>query len=145
MPNRIVQCNLARCWDVQHLLHKHMAELNASICAVSEPRNIPKLPQWFGSGNGLAAVYWSRTDPSQVCRLVWKFRNCVVVEFLGIFVVSCYISPNSSRADFLSFIDDLEMTVGQLGGRTLVCGDFNAKSTQWGCASSNPRGLLIEE
>lgn len=88
MPSRIVQCNLARCWDAQHLLHKHMVELDASICAVSEPLNIPNSPQWFGSGNRLAAIYWRRTDLSQTCRLVWRLKNCVVVEYLWCLVTS---------------------------------------------------------
>lgn len=41
--------------------------------------------------------------------------------------MSCYISPNSGRTDFLSFLDDLEM-VGRLGGVTLRCAGTSTRS-----------------
>jgi len=69
----------------------------------------------------------------------------VVVEWAGVRVVSCYISPNAPHAEFLEFVDDLEAVVHQLEGCIIVGGDFNSKSTLWGCARINARRGIIEE
>lgn len=71
MPEKVIlQCNLARCWNAQHILAKHVEELGVGICAVSEPRHIPDSPYWYGSNNGLAAIFWKKVDPADKCRLI---------------------------------------------------------------------------
>jgi len=103
----LIQCNLARCRDAQHLLEKQTRELNAGICAISEPRCIPDSSLWYGSDNGLAAIYWKQSDFARTCSLILKRRNFVVAEYGGIYIILCYISPNVDRTTFLEFVDDL--------------------------------------
>jgi len=104
-----------------------MGELGAQVCAISEPRVVPISPYWYGSKNGLAAIYWARTDPTGNCKLIRRLKDSVVVEFKGIRIISCYISPNVARADFQDCLDDLGIEIRRAGGRVLLCGDFNAK------------------
>lgn len=70
----ILQCDLARSWDAQHLLAKHLEELQVNICLISEPRNVPDSPRWFSSDNGLAAIHWGCSMNSEKCKLVAKKR-----------------------------------------------------------------------
>lgn len=146
MPNKtILQCNIGRSWDAQHLLAKYMEKLNVGICAVSEPRHVPSSPFWFSSDNGLAAIHWRRCGTHEVCRKILGCRDMVAVEWSGVYVVACYISPNVPHTEFLEFVDDLDAVIGCLGGRTIVCGDFNSKSLLWGCSHTNNRGRILEE
>lgn len=144
MP-RLIQCNLARCWQAQHLLDKQVKELGAQICAISEPRRVPKSQFWLKSKDGLAAVRWEKDKAGNICKLVQRARKFVAVKYLDIYVVSCYLSPNIDRADVQDALDELRDLIVQLGHRVVVCGDFNGKSTEWGNSFTCPRGRLIEE
>ncbi|KMQ88867.1 reverse transcriptase [Lasius niger] len=62
-----------------------------------------------------------------------------------IHIISCYISPNATRSEFLSFLDELGLSVRILESRILIGGDFNSKSTLWGSPFTNSRGELLEE
>ncbi|XP_029177649.1 uncharacterized protein LOC114945560 [Nylanderia fulva] len=50
-----------------------------------------------------------------------------------------------SREEFLTFLDELSVAIRILGGRTLICGDFNAKSSQWGSRNTDRRDELVDE
>lgn len=141
----ILQYNLARSWNALHLLARHVEELDVGVCAVSEPRHVPDSPYWFGSDNGLAVIFWRKTNPGDKCRMVLKCRDFVVVEYAGVYVIACYISPNAPHQDFLTFLDDLGAVVRQLEKKVMICGDFNFKSVFWGCTHTDVRGRLLEE
>lgn len=141
---KVIQCNLARCWDAQHLLSKQMQELEIGVCVISEPRTIPCSPFWMGSQNGLAAIVWDNTKIN-MCRHLETQRDYVVAECGGIRVISCYISPNIDRSEVLECLDRLSDTIRGLDGRVMICGDMNAKSTLWNCTYTCSRGKLIEE
>ncbi|KAE9533974.1 hypothetical protein AGLY_008710 [Aphis glycines] len=64
----------------------------------------------------------------------------------GVFVCSCYWRPGSTLAEFTTFLENLGDQVKTRGDeKILVCGDFNAWSTEWGSRVSNPRGLLLSD
>lgn len=60
-------------------------------------------------------------------------------------LVSCYVSPNSVRGEFSNFLTELREAVRSLGGRVIVCGDFNSKSKLWGARITDRRGILVED
>ncbi|XP_029176056.1 uncharacterized protein LOC114944331 [Nylanderia fulva] len=122
-----------------------MIELDISICAISEPRNIPESTYWFGSNNGLAAIHWRPTNAAQVCSQVYRAQDFVVAKHGGINVIACYISPNCNNESFLTFLEELGVAIRFLDGRTLICGDFNSKSTQWGSPRTDRRGEWVGE
>ncbi|KMQ81570.1 reverse transcriptase [Lasius niger] len=47
-------------------------------------------------------------------------------------------------ADFLEFLEELSGTVRALGGKIILCGDFNSKSTLWGSPITDARGDEVE-
>lgn len=142
---KLLQCNLLNSWRTQDLFEQNVIELSAGVCAVSEPRHIPDSPFWFSSTNRLAAIFWRTEGVPQACTLVKRAQDFVAVKCGDIKIVSCYISPNASRGNFLSFLDNLGELVRSSGGRTIICGDFNSKSTLWGSPATNPRGKSVEE
>lgn len=144
MP-KILQCNLARCWQAQHLLNKQVKELEAQICAISEPKRVPRSQSWFKSEDGLAAILWEKDEVRRMCRLVRRAKNFVAVKFQDLHVVSCYLSPNIDRAEVQDALDELRDLIVELEQRVIICGDFNGKSIEWGNSFTCSRGRLIEE
>lgn len=145
MTNKVLQCNLGRSRDAQDLLIRQTQKLGIEVCVISEPSRIPESAGWFCSEDGLAAIYSRDINISRRCRLVKRARKFVIVEWGDILLVSAYISPNSDRSEFLSFLDDLGAEVHTLVNRILICGDFNSKSTHWGNGRTDTRGSLVEE
>ncbi|CAH2227082.1 jg25023, partial [Pararge aegeria aegeria] len=59
-------------------------------------------------------------------------------------IVGLYFSPNRTLAEFEDFLDSVSEAVRRHnGGRTLVLGDFNAKSQAWGSPTSDGRGRAV--
>ncbi|GFU66258.1 RNA-directed DNA polymerase from mobile element jockey [Trichonephila clavipes] len=54
-------------------------------------------------------------------------------------LASIYIPPTTNPATAIS---DLEV-IFSLGHSSILCGDYNAHHTDWGCISNNQRGLLL--
>lgn len=144
MP-KLLQCNIARCWQAQHLLIKQVNEMGAQVCLVSEPIRVPKNPYWFKSNNGLAAVFWSNPRPGDSCRLVHKANNFVAVKFNEYYIISCYLPPSLNRADVQDTLDELRDLISNLGQKVVIGGDFNGKSLLWGNSHTCSRGYLLEE
>ena len=54
------------------------------------------------------------------------------VEVAGVRVYSCYFSPNDPFEVFETQILLLEKSLSEAVGRSLIGGDFNSKSPEWG-------------
>lgn len=122
-----------------------MLELQATLCAVAEPRTIPDTPFWYSSTNKRAAIRWFPRGSVQTCRLVYRARDFVVATMGEYNIISCYISPNASNVDFQTFLDEIGVALLNLPGKTVICGDFNAKSRLWGSPRTDLRGEYVEE
>lgn len=69
----------------------------------------------------------------------------MVVEVAGIWVVSTYVSLNSSRAEYQDMLAELEDIVRfRDHKRTIIAGDFNARAAAWDPRGINNRGQLVE-
>lgn len=102
-------------------------------------------PHWFSSLNKLAAVYWRPQKVNNAVILASRGRHYVAVKFKEFSIVACYISPNSSRFEFLEFLDETGDAVRTIGSRIIVAGDFNSKSTLWGSRRTDDRGAALED
>ena len=60
-------------------------------------------------------------------------------------VYSCYFSPNDPFEIFETQILLLEESLREASGRTLIAGDCNSKSPEWGEARLDRRGILVGE
>ena len=67
------------------------------------------------------------------------------MEVAGVRVYSCYFSPNDPFEIFESQILLLEESLKEACGRSLIVGDFNSKSPEWGESRLDRRGLLVGE
>ena len=58
---------------------------------------------------------------------------------------SCYFSPNDPFEIFETQILHLEESLREASGQSLIAGDFNSKSSKWGEARLDRRGILVGE
>lgn len=69
----------------------------------------------------------------------------MVVEIEGVWLISTYISPNSTRAEYCDALSELEKIVRlRSSRRTIIAGDFNARAAAWDPYGINNRGHLVE-
>lgn len=115
---------------------------------MAEPPKAQESEHRFNSLDGRAAVLWRPNGlrHGQRCTLIRKGRTFVVVEIDGIWVVSYYVLPNSTRGEYLESLDELgEVVHTRNNTRTIVGGDFNARSGTWDPFGINNKCQLIEE
>ena len=67
------------------------------------------------------------------------------MEVAGVRVYSCYFSPNDPFEIFETQILLLEESLRKASGRSLIAGDFNSKSPEWGEARLDRLGILVGE
>ena len=72
---------------------------------------------------------------------VWFFW----VEVAGLRVYRCYFSPSDLFEIFETQILPLEESLRESSGWSLIAGDFNSKSPEWGEARLDRRGILVGE
>ena len=67
------------------------------------------------------------------------------MELAGVRVYTYYFSPNDSFEIFETQILLLEESLREASRRSLIAGDFNSKSPEWGEARVDRRGILDGE
>lgn len=124
-----------------------MIEKGVSLAIISEPPfNLLSSSTCFMSSDSTAGILWRpESDENWKCRHLDCGKGFVTVKFSNVNIVSCYNSPNTNINVFARFLDSLNDTVTMLTSLTLICGDFNARSTLWGSPTTNRRGELVEQ
>ncbi|XP_032670983.1 uncharacterized protein LOC116844027 [Odontomachus brunneus] len=146
MKLRLIQVNLNKSWPPYDLLGYHMVENVIALAILSEPpRRRPDAVEWLVSRSGSAAILWRSSHLLRTCTLARQGRDFVAARVGRITVVSCYISPNTTKGQYLEFLDKLGDLIGDVGARILVGRDFNARSASWDSRVTNISGILIEE
>ncbi|XP_046481057.1 uncharacterized protein [Neodiprion pinetum] len=140
----ILQVNLNRSRAAQDLLTQTAAAHGAGILIVSEPSSAGKQGSWLVDRKGDAAIAATNNLPGTLT-LEGRGEGFVWARTSGLTIFSCYFSPNVAPVDFEAQLDELESCVRAAGGKTLVSGDFNAKSPSWGSARLNERGQAVAE
>ena len=69
----------------------------------------------------------------------------VWVKVAGVWVYSCYFSPNDPSEVFEAQILLLEESLSEAVERILIGGDFNNKSPEWRKARLDRRGILVSK
>ncbi|XP_078051359.1 uncharacterized protein LOC144477508 [Augochlora pura] len=131
---------------VQELMSQTAVEMGAEVVVISEPWKT--LPTWHIDPLGKAAVWVTERGARAVkkIRAVGCKDGAVAVELDDTYVVSCYYSPNIPFCTYEERLDELQELLMECDlDRTLVMGDFNAKSPAWGSTRSDKRGLAALE
>jgi len=141
---RVVQINLNHDWAAQDVLTQHVAEYRIDLACVSEPVSVPRNSRWLSSLNKQAAIFIGSERLRNKCIPIQVNNNFVVARCEWFHIISVYISPNDSEPIFNAVLDEISETVCNIGGRCIISGDFNAKSSLWGSPVTNRRGSIVE-
>lgn len=142
MEYNFLQLNIKRSWAAKSLLDQNMAENNLAIAIISEPPQIKESGDWLISKDGLAAIHWNQDLTT--CVLVEKGIDYVIVEMMGVHIVSYYGSPNKKAREFEASLLRLQGSLNKhRNARILLAGDFNARSEVWEDKKNNVRGQIL--
>ncbi|XP_061719325.1 uncharacterized protein LOC133526648 [Cydia pomonella] len=151
MATRVLQANLNRCARAQDLFFQSLAQWRIGVAVVAEPYSIPPREDWVGDLVGsVARVVRTATGGLPLTNVI-RGRGYVGALCGETFYIATYFAPNRQRrrrrlVEFEQFLDELGARVAQLHPRpVIVAGDFNAKSTAWGCPLTDARGATLEE
>ncbi|XP_024889723.1 uncharacterized protein LOC112466071 [Temnothorax curvispinosus] len=144
---KVLQANLNRCRAAQDLFLQSMAKRGSGLGIVAEPYRVPNNhPCWASSRCGLAAVTWRQTACPEPCTKLVAGEGYVAVKWGQVVVISAYVSPNRSRAEFWDILNQIGMCLTRFGPAPIVvAGDLNAKSALWGSPVTNAWGSEVED
>lgn len=143
-PRLLLQANLNHCRAAQDMMSQVLAEWGVGLAVAAEPYRVPDHPHWVGDADGLVATVWGGGDGSPPFSLLERGRGFVAVDWGGVAVVGCYISPRSGHAAFEQYLAEVAACVQRCAARpVLVLGDFNAKSVAWGSPRTSVRGGIL--
>jgi len=118
----------------QDLLRQRAAEEKVDIALVSDPHVVPSDDcSWLACCGTRKADIWLASDEVTVTE-VHREPEFVSARLNGVYVISCYASPNRTAAEFYDFLQrvgDHVRTIGH-GVPVIVAGDLNARSAVWG-------------
>lgn len=145
MALKVLQANINHCTTAQDMLMQYRAEWGANIAVVSEPYWVPDGRQdWVADQKGLVVIIVSGG-----LQLEMKARGdgfvvakCGEILLAGVY---CPPPPNGTVTSLEACLDRLGIILQRLTLPTLVCGDFNAKSTAWGSPATDVRGEVVLE
>ncbi|XP_008554036.1 uncharacterized protein LOC103575846 [Microplitis demolitor] len=138
-----LQINLQRSWTAQTLFHQYIVERNIDVCILSEQHSDLPTTKWIADSTVVAAIWITNPNISVLNSgnedgFVW-----VKTPFHTVF--SCYLSPNEGPDIFRHKLAKLEDAVRETEGESIIAGDFNAKSVDWGMSSSDSRGDAVSD
>lgn len=124
-----------------------MAELGIGLAIAAEQHRIPSgHSQWAGSLDGTVACVWRCAGDEVTCSPLGSGDNFVAVSLEDVVVVGVYFLPRLNREDLEAGLDRVgDFISARLPAPILLAGDFNAKSTLWGCTRPNYKGRILED
>lgn len=140
---KFIQLNTNHCAAAHDLLVQTICEWEIDVAIVSEQyKNLDK-NVWEKDLSGRAAIWASGKMAIEEGMKVPQ-DSFTRAKIGGIYVYSCYVSPNVSLLEFGRVIENLVHDANQ-HKPTIIAGDFNAAAVEWGCNSTNNRGRLLLE
>ena len=119
-------------------------ERRAVVLLISEQHKWSENSAWYQDASRRAGILACSPDLSIEDFLV-TVAGFVWVEASGVRVYSCYFSPNDPSDIFETQILLFEESLKEASGRSLIAGDFNSKSPEWGEARLDRRRILVGE
>lgn len=141
----VIQLNLNHCYTAQQLLWRSAEEAKAEVIGIlSDPYRIPAGDdRWVADrAKSVAIVTFGRFPIQEVVSSADE--GFVIAKINGVFFCSCYAPPRWPLEQFDQMLE--ELTVALVGrSPTVIAGDFNAWSVQWGSRCTNERGRHLLE
>ena len=119
-------------------------ERGADVLLISEQHKWSENSAWYQDASRRAGILVLSPDLS-IGDFLETDAGFVWVEVAGVRVYSCYFSPNDPFEIFETQILLLEESLREVRGRSIITGDFNSKSPEWGEARLDRRGILVGE
>lgn len=140
---KILQLNLNHCATAQNLLSQAITEMNIDIAILCERYKNVYDATWQNDNTSRTSI-WSCGKYAFQDLLEDPKDGFIRGKIQGIYFYSCYVSPNVTQSEYEFYIDKL---VADASGHNpkVICGDFNAWATNWGCRSTNARGRVLLE
>lgn len=141
---KILQGNMHRSKTANDLLTQLCFEKNADLLIISEQYQQRDSSSWYADNLGTAAIWVLDTDKTPV-EDHGSGNGFVWVKSKRVTFVSCYFTPNERIGDFRQKLQELEDSLRETDGDTIVAGDLNARALEWGMPQPDSRGKLIME
>jgi len=141
---RVLQINVGVCRAAQDLALATAAEKDADVIAFSEQyRDRDEENGWYADASGRAEIVVLSDQHIQIVGPRQQgFRR---IQLNGYRLYSCYCSPNVALSNFENFLSALETSVKGSPCPTIITGDFNAKSQEWGSPREDHRGKALAD
>lgn len=143
MGYKVLYCNMNRSTFAHEVFWQTGEEIQANILCCSEPNWGTVENGWYTDLTKDVGIQVLQGAPGFVksgygTGFVWVELECTVVY-------CCYISPNATMLQFVTFLNDLELSWMRHSKEAIITGDFNAKSPDWGGDIEDRRGRTLKE
>ena len=140
-----MQLNLGRGKKAQNLLMQTARERGADLLLISEQHKWSENSAWYQDASRRAGILVCSPDLG-IGDFLETDAGLVWVEAAEVRVYCCYFSPNDHLKIFeTQILLLLEESLREASGRSFIAGDFTNKSSEWGEARLDSRGILVGE
>lgn len=115
---RIVQVNINHARQAQDLHVQHMAEWGMDLAIIAEPHSVPGNAGWVADRSGRAAIHVAATSAAGNMVLTERSQGFVVARCKDVDIMSCYISPNITMAEYEKTLSDMSAAIRQCRGES---------------------------
>lgn len=139
----VIYCNLNRTRVAHDMFDCIGEDIGAQVFCCSEPnQTIAKTKKEWRVDDKHDIAQWTTEEG---CSNAGRGKGFVWMEYHGIVIYTCYISPNVPINEYDDFLNGLDNSIGSQNTEVLVLGDFNAWATPWGSRTTNVRGERVLE
>ncbi|XP_020296130.1 uncharacterized protein LOC109861057 [Pseudomyrmex gracilis] len=144
--DRVLQINVNHSGPAQALALQVLRKERAGVLAIAEPHRVPDSPAWAGDLDNRAAVTWFTRPGNRPMRgVLERGHGFVAVRWGRVALFACYFPPSMYAVDFREGLGAFADSIRWVGGDSvLVLGDFNAKSSTWGCPRTDRRSHEVD-
>lgn len=142
---KILQINCNRSYPAHDLALATAREMGVGIVVLCEPNRkaIENRNDWtYDDGMDTAIKV---TDPRIVIRGQGKGNGFSYIITASFTIYGCYASPNKQVEELEETLEQIETIMRSRNEESLIVGDFNAKSPQWGMNMTDKRGQILTE